>query len=285
MLGENDLDALLVATPPSTHLEVWQAARQRGLPVFMEKPFPLTHELELIDVADPAWGRLMVNFNRRFWPAYTDLGRHVADGSLGRIRCARFVLEVDAQSWSRVTNHRARPEEGGALEDLGSQIIDLVLTTFDGEPTEIRALRSAGEPLEERIDLSLRYENGTVIDCRLGYGNRNRESVTIEGENATLRLRDPNFLCWVERDSRLPGRLLRSAVDVAALGYRGVFRGQSMLRYSVKCSLGVFFAALSSSTALCPDIFDALRVARCLTTAENSLQSGSGWIPLEIGNP
>jgi predicted dehydrogenase len=279
MLETEDLQALLVATPPSKHLDIWQAARQRGLAVFMEKPFLLASELEQIDTADPAWQKLMINFNRRFWPAYQSLGQRVADGSLGRVTGARFVLEVNTKQWSQVSNHRAGQCEGGALYDLGSHVLDLVWITFRRLPTEILAQRSGNGALDERIKLTLRFSDGLIVDCLLGYGSRNRESVSIKGEKASLRMRDPNCLCWLERNPQLPTRLARTAVDLAVLGYRGLHRGQSMLRYTVSASLGAFLETLGTGRPFVPGFEDALRVAQyagaaaaSMTTERNNLE-------------
>ncbi len=271
LLENEPLHAVLVATPPSQHLEIWYAIRHRELPVFMEKPFLLSDELEQIDPADPAWQKLMINFNRRFWPAYRSLRQRVMDGSLGRIKRACFVLNVNAQKWSKVSNHRAQAGEGGALYDLGSQVLDLVLVTFCQQPAEIVALRLGEGALNERIEMTVRFPDGLVVECKLAYGLRNRESVMIEGENATLQLRDPNFLVWVERTPSMPGRLARSAADLAALGYRGIFRSRSMLRYTVSASLEAFIETLGTSRVFSPGFKDALRVARYIKIADDSM--------------
>jgi len=274
LLENEPLHAVLVATPPSEHLKIWHAISHCELPVFMEKPFLLSDELEQIDKSDPAWQKLMVNFNRRFWPAYRDLGKCVANGSLGQIEGASFVLNVNAQKWSKVSNHRVQTGEGGVLYDLGSQVLDLVLVTFCQKPAEIVAQRSGGGVFNERIDMKLSFPNGIIVDCNLAYGNRNRESVMIKGEKATLQLRDPNFLCWVERNPSIPGRLARSAADLAALGYRGIFRSQSMLRYSVSASLETFFETLGTSRPFSPGFKDALRVAQYTRAAAVSIARG-----------
>lgn len=274
LLEAEPLHAVLVATPPSKHLEIWNTIKLHNLPVFMEKPFLLADEFEQIDTEDPAWQKLMINFNRRFWPAYRSLAHHVADGSLGRIKSARFVLKVNAEKWSEVSNHRAQAGEGGVLYDLGSQVLDLILITFCQYPVEIVAQRSGSGVLNEQIDIRLRFPDEIIVDCTLAYGSRNRESVVIEGENATLQLRDPNFLCWIERNPSIPGRLARSAADLAVLGYRGIFRSRSMLHYSVGASLETFFETLETSRPFSPGFGDALLVARYIRAAAVSLAGG-----------
>lgn len=268
------LHAALVATPPSVHLEIWRATTAYGLPVFMEKPFLLPDELDQIETADPAWQNLMINFNRRFWPTYRALGKLVADGCLGRIGNARFTLNVNVAKWSTISDHRTQPREGGALYDLGSQILDLVFVTFRGRPTEVLTRRSGDGGREDRLELTLRFPDGLLVECDLAYGQRNRESVTIQGENAVLQLGDPNCVAWVHRNPSLPSRLARSTVDLASIAYRGLFRSRSMLRYSVQASLETFFRTLRTSQPFNPGFEDALRVARCARAATESAAQG-----------
>jgi len=274
LLQTETLDAVLVATPPSTHLEIWNATGTRGMSVFMEKPFLLPGEMEQIDPTDIAWRNLMINFNRRFWPAYRSLGERVADDQLGQVTSARFTLNVDVSRWSTVSNHRADAREGGPLYDLGSQLLDLAHITFRRDPAEIFAQRSTGGGLEERVELALHYPDGFVVECDLAYGHRNRESVFIQGEAGVLRLLNPNFLTWLERKPSALGKLGKTAADFAALGYRGIFRSRSMLRYSVAASLSAFFEAIDSSCPFNPGIEDALRIAKWAQAAHESLQRG-----------
>lgn len=274
MLSGQPLDAVLVATPPSTHLTIWRDTGANGLSVFMEKPFLLADELAQVDSADPAWQNLMIDFNRRFWPTYRSLAKRLADGALGTIHRARFTLHVDARRWSTVSDHRAESREGGALYDLGSQMLDLVFLTFGRQPDAILARRRGSGGLDERVEVSLRFAGGPVVECDLAYGPRTIESVHIEGEHGRLQLRNPNFPAWVERRPSMHGRLARSAVDLATLGYRGLVRSQSMLRYSVSAALESFVDTLGSTRPFQPGFEDALRVARWAGAAARSIAVG-----------
>ena len=80
LLASTNLDGLLVASPPSSHLEIWDGASDRGIPVFMEKPFVLSHQLARIERRPPG-ARLMLDLNRRFWPPYRRISS--AEGSSG----------------------------------------------------------------------------------------------------------------------------------------------------------------------------------------------------------
>ena len=274
LLEDEELDAVLVATPPSLHLEIWRAAAALQLPVFMEKPFLFPEDLAHVDPADPAWRRLMIDFNRRFWPPYRSLARLASDGRLGRPRRAEFRLNVDLARWSSVSPHRGDAREGGVLHDLGSQMLDLALVTFPRRPVEVAARRSGTRGGDERVDLTLFFDDGLRVDCDLAYARRTRESVTIRGERGVLELLDPNQRVWLRRDPTPLGRLASSCADFASLAYRGLFRSRSMLRFSVRASLGHFFDALRSGDRFVPGFEDALRVARCTAAAEQSIAQG-----------
>lgn len=271
MLEKESLHAVLVAAPPSKHLQIWRSVSRLNLPVFMEKPFLLAHELDEIDEYDPAWKQLMINFNRRYWPAYQSLERCISDGALGPIRQARFTLHIDTRKWSEASNHRARPDEGGVLYDLGSHMLDLALHSFQQSPVGISARRAGAGVKDQRVELQLRYAAGFTVEIDLAYGRRNQECAIVEGEKATWRLRDPNYLCWLESRRSVALRLRQSAADYAVLGFRGLFRHQSMMRYSVGAALNSFFDSLAVSRPFVPGFDDALRVAVQARAAQHDL--------------
>lgn len=273
LLAQATLDGLLVATPPSTHLAIWRDAAALGLAVFMEKPFLLANELESVDRDDPALERLMVNFNRRFWPAYRQLGRWVRAGRIGRPQHARFTLITNLGAWSKVTEHRLQAGEGGALYDLGSQLLDLVAITFDEAPTQVRARHSDASTDHERATLELKFNSGLSVECVLGYDRSNQEHVKIWGEHGCLRLDNPNFCMWRERKSSFANQLVQTPANLAALGFRGLVRSRSMLRYTVRAALESFVQSLSTGQALRPGFADAFRVALWTEAASRSAAS------------
>src|SRR5690348_1189997 len=46
LLTNRRLDGILVASPPSTHFDLWQLGAQADIPVFLEKPFVLRGQLQ-----------------------------------------------------------------------------------------------------------------------------------------------------------------------------------------------------------------------------------------------
>src|SRR5262249_12082323 len=61
LLESQMLDALLVASPPSTHLPIWLEAYRRRLPVFMEKPFLVPGQFARLEDTPAAQHLFMIN--------------------------------------------------------------------------------------------------------------------------------------------------------------------------------------------------------------------------------
>ena len=275
LLAHETLDAMLVASPPSTHLAVWRDAAALRLPVFMEKPFPLSHELGGIDPDDQSWSRMMIDFNRRFWPPYREIAALVRAQKVGAVVSAQFRLLVDPRSWSTVSDHRSQPGEGGALHDLGSQILDLAAMILGETPRHLRAAK-AGTSRDQTYRVELDFGSGAVAQCVFGYSGRAQESVRVKGERGVLLLDNPNFAVHHLQDASARARVGQRGRDFATLAYRGLFRGQSMLRYSVRAALLCFLQAVTSGARFSPGIEDALRVARWLVIAEEALEVPMG---------
>ena len=86
LLADTTLDAIVLATPHSQHVEQITSAAAAKKHVFVEKPVALdTQGAEhAIRACEQAGVVLAAGFNRRFLPAYQALGDQLKNGSLGQ---------------------------------------------------------------------------------------------------------------------------------------------------------------------------------------------------------
>jgi predicted dehydrogenase len=273
--------ALLVATPPSTHLALWNAAQARGLPVFMEKPFVLAGQIASATDDAAARRRLMVNFNREFWPPYRRLRRLVADGRIGRIVTAEFTLHVDLLPWCSVTRHRLSPDDGGLLHDLGSQALAFVPWLLGAEPVSVEVTLASHRWPDDHLTLRLRFPDGAGATCDLAYESRTFERVAIAGSTGRIRLEDPNMAVHLEPSS--DGRRRGQLRDLAVLGYRALRRSHSMARYSIHAALAAFVEATRGQRPFVPGWEAAVRNVRALEAAILAARRGRA-VPLEMAS-
>jgi predicted dehydrogenase len=139
MLAEETLDGVVIATPSASHGRLVQAALDRGLHVFCEKPFCLdaVEGARLAALAEAKGVVNQVGYHFRFVAAFREAKRLIDAGALGRIHNIRaeaygpVVLRPKNVTW------RAKKSEGGGcLYDYACHAIDLV-TFLAGEPERV----------------------------------------------------------------------------------------------------------------------------------------------------
>jgi predicted dehydrogenase len=273
MLERASLDALLVASPPSTHLKIWNAAAARGLPVFMEKPFVLCGQLPEI-ARGHATAKLMLDFNRRFWPTYRRAGELIQRGVLGRPVEVDFRLHTDVLSWSTVTRHRFSRDEGGILHDLGGHAIDLAAILLGEEPETVTARISDARRSGDQLLLELAFADGSVVRSDLAWGDRTSERLAAAGPRGRLSLADPNMAIRLARNGTQGPRIADDLRDLAIFGYRVLRRSRTMSRFSIRSALAAFVRSVSDGEPLSPGFEDAVRNVRWLEAAARSAAEG-----------
>lgn len=140
LLGDDDVDVVVVSTPPSTHSRWAAAALEAGKHVVVEKPMALTaHECDdLLRAGAEAGLTVSVYQNRRFDPDFRLIQSTVDSGRIGEV----FHLEAFVGGYGHPCNywHSEATISGGALFDWGSHVIDQVLDLMTGDVETVSAI-------------------------------------------------------------------------------------------------------------------------------------------------
>jgi predicted dehydrogenase len=133
LLGRDDLDGVVLATPHTTHLALVEAAAARGLHVLLEKPMGLSVADcdRMIAVCAAAGVTLMVAHISRFLPAVSQAHERIGRGDIGEPRMViaeRLVDGYPNSGWP------LDPAEGSAFLDWGSHGCDLMRWLVGAEP-------------------------------------------------------------------------------------------------------------------------------------------------------
>lgn len=127
LLSDSEVEAVLIATPHSTHADLVAAAAAAGKHVFIDKPFTLTvaEAKRAIAAADSAGITLQVGHNRRRQPANRRLKKMVDGGDLGVVHYAEANLSYPKGLNPR-TGWRGEPDESpaGGMTGLGVHMAD-----------------------------------------------------------------------------------------------------------------------------------------------------------------
>lgn len=125
LLGRPDVDAVVIATPHTTHLSLVQRAAEAGKHVLLEKPMGLNVAEcnAMIDACRRAGVRLMVAHITRFLPATAVAKRIMDNGDIGDLRMISVHRILDGYpnvGWT------LDPREGTAWLDWGSHGCDVI---------------------------------------------------------------------------------------------------------------------------------------------------------------
>jgi predicted dehydrogenase len=133
LLGRDDIDAVIIASPNSLHREQTVAAAQAGKHVFCEKPMALSVADcdAMIAACDAAGTKLMVGHSMRLYPLPRKLLEIAKSGEMGAplFGFASYFFDGFRQRDSGIW-HLDRAGSGGLFFHMAIHHIDLFLTIF-----------------------------------------------------------------------------------------------------------------------------------------------------------
>jgi predicted dehydrogenase len=166
MLADESLDLFVVATPSGSHFEVARQLLEAGKNVVVDKPMAVA-STEIAALMKLAASRnvLLAPFQNRRWDGdFLTIQKLLQEGALGRL----VHLESTFDRWAPGSARRPwkdDPAQGGVLLDLGTHLVDQVLTLF-GKPEAVSAevLREReGEGSNDAFTVHLRYKGFTAV--------------------------------------------------------------------------------------------------------------------------
>lgn len=127
-LEDPDVDAVLLLTPPSTHLELGRICLERGKHLLVEKPLELDVEraTRLVEAAERARRCLAVVLQHRFRRSSRRAGELIRRGALGRIEAASARVP-----WWRPQSYYDEPGRGTLARDGGGVLMTQAIHTLD----------------------------------------------------------------------------------------------------------------------------------------------------------
>jgi UDP-N-acetyl-2-amino-2-deoxyglucuronate dehydrogenase len=165
ILEDRSVDAVLILTPPNTHLELVSRCAAAGKHILLEKPLEISTARAEELVRKAAKVKLGVVLQHRFRPAAEELSRRLAD--LGEIVSASAFIPVwRPQSYYDQPGRGTRARDGGGvLLTQGIHTLDLLLS-FAGEAAEVRSF-STTTPVhrmetEDLVCAAVRWKSGAL---------------------------------------------------------------------------------------------------------------------------
>lgn len=158
-----ELDAVVLATPPGSHVPLGHAALDAGMAVVVDKPFaPSSIEaLELVSHAERAGQLLTVYQNRRWDGEFQTVQGLLRQGAFGEVTRFESRMERWAPTISKPWKAQSAPGHG-ILFDLGTHLIDQALQLFGPVQRVYGELdaRRAQEPSDDDVFIALQHASG-----------------------------------------------------------------------------------------------------------------------------
>lgn len=217
LLATEELDAVVVATPPGSHADPVISALEAGVAAFVEKPLARTAEdaQAIVDAAERSRAVCAVGYQ---WRAMNLLA--VLRAELGEHATALLVSQgvgpTQARSWFD------DPRQSGRLvSERASHHIDLQ-RAIAGEVVAVHAARGgvglsggrrSSDVMEDVVSLTLRFASGAIGAIHVGWtpdDGPGRQSLDAYATGVSFDVMlDPSFVL----DGRVGARPVRATVD------------------------------------------------------------------------
>lgn len=267
-LADPQVDAAIIATTASEHVEPIRAALQAGKHVFTEKPFTLTagHATELLGLARDR--ELMLTVDHQYW-----WSEEIA--ALGRALAGNTIGDVVAVSMERAADGPVRHDVGAlwdlAIHDLSILVRLGVLGAEDGDCLKVEDCRETMDgPVAGCVTLTGTTPSMVAVRLHACWLSRTkRRALIVTGEHGSLRLEESDrFLSvWLVRDRRrsLLSRTLKSGrgtpIELALGEFSECVRAGPDLRKAVVATRVV--AALEHIERSAEPVTQVVRSPRC----------------------
>jgi predicted dehydrogenase len=142
ILQDPEVQAVIVATPPATHLEICKRCFAAGKHVLLEKPLEVNFERsgQLVELAEAAGLRLGLVLQHRYREASVALEKILQEGRLGEVQAASVRIP-----WWRSQAYYNEPGRGTMARDGGGVLLTQAIHTLDlfRSLVGIRSVKSA----------------------------------------------------------------------------------------------------------------------------------------------
>jgi predicted dehydrogenase len=197
LLARSDIDAVIIATPHTTHLPYARAVAAAGKHVFCEKPMAVTVEesYAMLEACRDAGVQLAVASQSREFPTFIAAKDLIDEGAIGDIRMVRMLSstvgwDLEDGSWAE------DPAEGGAFLDWGVHGMDVLCWLTGERATRVFAtFTSYGESPMPDLSAMAQYEllSGAMVQVWMSYeipepGLGSNMQLTIVGERAMIEV-------------------------------------------------------------------------------------------------
>lgn len=198
LINDPEVNAIYVATPPSSHEQYAIAAMQAAKPVYLEKPMAINYETaaNINSMSVNLDCKLVIAHYRRAWPKFIKLKELIDAKVIGEISLVQLALlkkkltieqlEEDKIAW------RVNPQisGGGLFHDLAPHQLDILYFLF-GNAEEVKGIatnQSGTYVADDVVSGTIQFVNDIVFTGVWNFAsNQEQDICEIFGSNGKIR--------------------------------------------------------------------------------------------------
>lgn len=198
LVDDPDVNAVYIATPPSTHATYAIMAMKSGKAVYVEKPMASNYEdcCRINRISEKTGVPCFVAYYRRYLPYFGKVRALVAEGAVGKvvnvqIRFAVPPRDLDYNKTNLPWRVQADIAGGGYFYDLAPHQIDLLQEMFGPiiEAEGMTANRGGLYETEDSVSACFRFANGLPGSgswCFVAHESAKEDRIDIIGDKGSL---------------------------------------------------------------------------------------------------
>ncbi len=198
LLDDEEINAVYIATPPSTHATYAIMAMKSGKAVYVEKPMTSNYEdcCRINRIAELTQQPCFVAYYRRYLPYFQKVKELVEEGTIGnvinvQIRFAAAPRDLDYNKKNLPWRVQADIAGGGYFYDLAPHQIDLLQGIFGPilEAEGFKANRGGLYETEDTVSACFKFANGVPGSgswCFVSHDSAKEDCIQIIGDKGSL---------------------------------------------------------------------------------------------------
>ena len=271
MLRSKGLDAVVIATPTTTHLELARAAMESGKHVLLEKPMCMTvaEAQDLAEVQAKTRKILMIGHVFLYNRGIAYIKEEIQRGSFGRLQY------LDAAR----TNLGPIRSDINVVQDLAVHELSIFDYLFNGLPRWVSASGQCliGTPREDVAFLSLEYPNGLLAHVHVSWLHPQKiRNITLVG--------DKNMVVWNDTDASEPVKVYNKGLAEEpyydSFGHfqlllrdKEVVSPKILMEEPLKLQAEAFIKHILEGSPVVSGVEMGLRTIQCLEAVQQSLRN------------
>lgn len=200
LIDDIDVNAIYIATPPSSHATFAVMAMQAGKPCYVEKPLAANYDdcIRINRVSERTGVPCFVAYYRREIDYFKRVKQIIEEGTIGKIlnvqiRFACPPYEADYKT-AKELPWRLQPDiaGGGYFYDLAAHQLDFLQHVFGViiEAKGMCANRGGLYEAEDSVSTCFRFENGVPASgswCFVSHPSAKEDRIYVYGDKGTLK--------------------------------------------------------------------------------------------------